>query len=401
MLLSFETSCLFSHIATKLTTDTFLISVLTPAGAAKNNRVVAVSLYPLLKESFKLCNDITEIMGVLIDRFMQLEIPDMVQVHEIFCRISKQFDELHVFYEWCQTMGIARSSEHPDVEKISRKKLDTMDEYIHEKAALLHGNRPLSFEPKAPEPAEETKEAEPEPEPDMNKIKALPPPEKFIEEPVKKEQERLKAEEKKTPEEVGNLLDIGNVTPNNEEHGDKFALALFDGATAKTSEVSVTPWEAFKDSSGDWETALVQSASHLPNQKASLPKGLDPLMLNGMYTQGMTTASSGFVTTGSASSVAFVSAGRPEVLALPAPPVAHIGTGTVSVNADPFAASLGIAPPTYVQMSEMEKKQRLLVQEQMMWQQYIRDGMQGHAVFAGVQQQNPYQYSTGGFTRTF
>ncbi|KAL0335160.1 UNVERIFIED_CONTAM: putative clathrin assembly protein [Sesamum radiatum] len=54
-----------------------------PTGAAKDNRVVHVALYPIIKESFQLCYDITEILGILIDRFMELEIPDMVKVHEI------------------------------------------------------------------------------------------------------------------------------------------------------------------------------------------------------------------------------------------------------------------------------------------------------------------------------
>ncbi|KAA0048001.1 putative clathrin assembly protein [Cucumis melo var. makuwa] len=77
---------------------------------------------------------------------------------------------------------------------------------------------------------------------------------------------------------------------------------------------------------------------------------------------------------GSASSVALTGLGNSKtpVLALPAP------DGIVrAVNQDPFAASLSIPPPSYVQMVEMEKKQHLLMQEQQLWQQYARDGMHG------------------------
>ncbi|KAG8368713.1 hypothetical protein BUALT_Bualt15G0074400 [Buddleja alternifolia] len=366
-----------------------------PTGAAKDNRVVHVALYPIVKESFQLCYDITEIMGVLIDRFMQLEVPDMVKIHEIFSRVSKQYDELDAFYVWCKTIGIARSSEYPDVEKIPQKKLDMMDDYIREKSTLSQ-KKTRSVEPK-PEPVEETQQPEPELEPelDMNAIKALPPPEGFIEENNKEEEEvkeEPKAETKKA-QEVGDLLNLGADAPSTQEQGDKLALALFDGGPIQNvPESTATPWEAFKESSstGDWELALVQSASHLSNQKASLPGGFNTLILDGMYQHGATThavASSGLVATGSASSVALGSAGKPAMLALPAPPTGDGGSTTG--NSDPFAASLGVAPPPYVQMSEMEKKQRLLVEEQIMWQQYARDGMQGQVGLGNVQP-NPY-----------
>ncbi|GER55500.1 ENTH/ANTH/VHS superfamily protein [Striga asiatica] len=368
-----------------------------PTGAAKENRVVCVALYPIVKESFQLCYDITEILGILIDRFMQLEIPEMVKVHHIFSRVSKQYDELDSFYAWCKTVGVARSSEYPDVEKISQKKLDMMDDFIHEKSALEQNRRPGSVEPE-PDP-----EPEPEAEPDMNSIKALPPPEEFPDEELEEEKKEMKEikkpkdedKEMRIAQEVGDLLNLGADGPTTEEHGDKLALALFDSGGQTTAAGSgKAPWEAFKDS-GDWETALVQSASHLSNQAARLPGGMDSMVLDGMYQQGRMTqavASSGLVATGSASSVAYGSAGRPAMLALPAP----AGGGETSSFADPFAASLGIAPPAYVQMSELEKKQRLLVEEQVMWQQYARDGMQGQV--GGLQQQhNVYPYNT----RTF
>ncbi|KAL0422341.1 UNVERIFIED_CONTAM: putative clathrin assembly protein [Sesamum latifolium] len=375
-----------------------------PTGAAKDHRVVHVALYPIIKESFQLSYDITEILGILIDRFMELEIPDMVKVHEIFSRVAKQYDELDAFHGWSKMAGIARTSEYPDVEKISQKKLDMMEEYIYEKSSMAQETGRSA----EPQPVEEVVE-EAEPEPDMNEIKALPPPEGFVEEKAEPEEvpEEVVEEpkEEKRSQEVGDLLNLGEDAPSTEEQGDKLALALFDGLGPATTAPgnAITPWEAFKQPSGDWETTLVQSASHLSNQKASLPGGFDTLILDGMYQQGATAqavASSGLVATGSASSVALGSAGRPAMLALPAPPAADGKAASSSGNTDPFAASLAVAPPAYVQMSEMEKKQRLLVEEQLMWQQYARDGMQGQVSLAKVQQ-NPYQFNAGGYTRTY
>lgn len=358
-----------------------------PTGAAKENRIVSVALYPIVKESFQLCYDITEMLAILIERFMEMELPEMMKVHHIFCRVSKQYDEVEEFYGWCKLVGIARSSECPELEKISQKKLDMMDDYIYHKSVM---GRPATPPP----------EPQPQPQQDMmiNSINALPPPpptpEVVEEKPIEEEQ----VEEAKTQEE-GDLLNLGEDAPTTLEYGDKLALALFDGGLpTTTTDSKATPWEAF-DESGDWEMALVQSGSRLSNQQLSLVGGLDTLILNGMYQQGemaQALASSGVIASGSASSVALGSAGRPSMLALPAPPSAE-GGATVC---DPFAASLSIAPPSYVEMSEMEKKQKLMVQEQVMWQQYARDGMQGEVGLSKANR-NSYPFNTGGHPTTY
>ncbi|KAL3515572.1 hypothetical protein ACH5RR_022474 [Cinchona calisaya] len=368
-----------------------------PTGVTKNNRLVMVALYQIVKESFQLYYDITEILGILIDRFVELDIPDSVKVYEIFCRVSKQYDELDMFYGWCKSVGIARASEYPDVEQIPQKKLDVMDEFIREKSIMAQNRKVKMNEPKPEaQPVQEINETKPEE--DMNAIKALPPPDVET-----KEEEEVKEEEKPKPktQDVGDLLNLGEDAPTTEECGDQLALALFDGNLSSANPpatTSTSAWEAFNET-GDWETALVQSASHLSNHQVSLPGGFNTMMLDGMYQQGATkqaVAASGVTATGSASSVAFGSAGRPAMLALPAPPSAD---GGHQPSADPFAASLSVAPPAYVQMSEMEKKQGLLVEEQIMWQQYARDGIQGPVGLAKVQQ-NIYQHYTGGYTGT-
>ncbi|KAG9457278.1 hypothetical protein H6P81_001786 [Aristolochia fimbriata] len=363
-----------------------------PTGGAKHNRVVIVALYPLVKESFRIYYDITEIMGILIDRFMEMEVSNCVKVYDIFSRIGKQFDELDGFYQWSKTVGIARSSEYPDVERITQKKLDIMDEFIRDKSALAQSRRLKTAAAQSkPEPAQDPqREAEEPPPEDMNGIKALPAP-------PEEQSGALREEEAKEGEEKDKqicctsttdlLINLQEGEMSFEEQGDKLALALFAGETTAAS-ASGPAWEAFKDessssSAADWETALVQSASHLSRQRPSLGGGFDTLMLDGMYQQPP--APNHAAPSGSASSMAYPIVNTPTTtttthepyLALPAPPPLVSGNAAV-VGGDPFAASNVIPPPSYVQMSEMEKKQQLLVEEQLMWQQYARDGMHGH-----------------------
>ncbi|KAL9855145.1 putative clathrin assembly protein [Arabidopsis thaliana] len=347
-----------------------------PTGNARNNRVVIVALYPIVKESFQIYYDVTEIMGILIERFMELDIPDSIKVYDIFCRVSNQFEELDQFYSWCKNMGIARSSEYPEIEKITQKKLDLMDEFIRDKSALEHTKQSKSVKSEADEDDDEarTEEVNEEQE-DMNAIKALPEPPPKEEEDVKPEEEaKEEVIIEKKQEEMGDLLDLGNTNGGEAgQAGDSLALALFDGPYASGSGSESGPgWEAFKDDSADWETAL-----------------------HGAVNAAVKT-STAYGASGSASSMAFGSAGRPAatMLALPAPATANGNAGNINspVPMDPFAASLEVAPPAYVQMNDMEKKQRMLMEEQMMWDQYSRDGRQGHMNLRQNQNQ-PYSYT--------
>ncbi|CAN0878581.1 Putative clathrin assembly protein At1g03050 [Linum grandiflorum] len=367
-----------------------------PTGNARYDRVVLVAMYPIVKESFTLYYDATEILAVLIDRFMDMDLPEAVKIYEIFCRVSKQFDELESFYSWCKTAAIARTSEYPDVERISHKKLELMDDFLRDKSMLSQTNRSADYE--SAEEEEEFKDA------DLvsteEDIKALPPPEEV--EPVPQVvDEVIKDEINQHQQGEADLLNLGEYAMSSEDHSNELALALFNGVPEASASTSTnTPaltWEAFNND--DWETALVESASSLAVQKPAFPGGFDMTLLDGMYQQGATTASLSGVAgygsvSGSASSVALGSAGRPAMLALPAPPTSTSSPG--GGFSDPFAASMAVPPPSYVQMSEMEKKQQLLREEQLMWQQYGANGMQGHVGF-GMVQQNSYS-NMGGYT---
>ncbi|KAJ6354652.1 hypothetical protein OIU77_005288 [Salix suchowensis] len=305
-----------------------------PTGLAKNNRMILIALYPVVKESFKLYSDICEVLAVLLDKFFDMEYPDCVKAFDAYTSAAKQIDELTAFYNWCKDTGVARSSEYPEVQRITGKLLETLEEFVRDR----------SKRPKSPERKEEAPPVpqEEEPVPDMNEIKALPAPEDFT--PPPPPETEPEPQQPQVPEDLVNLREDA-VTAD--DQGNRFALALFAGPPANN---------AAEPGKEDWELALVETASNLSRQKATLGGGFDPLLLNGMYDQGMVRQ--------------------------------HVGTaqlsGVQAVNQDPFAASLCVPPPSYVQMADMEKKQQLLVQEQVTWQQYARDGMQGQTSLAKI-----------------
>lgn len=355
-----------------------------PTGLARNSRMVLVALYPVVQESFKLYADICEVLAVLLDRFFDMEYEDCVKAFDTYASAAKQIDELVGFYNWCKDTGVARSSEYPEVQKITGKLLETLEEFVRDRAKAMKSPE------KKPVPL-----PEPEPEPDMNEIKALPPPENYTPPPAP---EPVPEPPKPKQQETGDLVDLREEVVTADAQGNRLALALFAGPVANSGNGN---WEAFngepevtsawqnpaaESGKADWELALVESASNLSKQKAAMGGGLDPLLLNGIYDQGMVRqhVSTAQLSGGSASSVALPGKSATPVLALPAP------DGSVqTVGGDPFSASLSVPPPAYVQMADIEKKQQLLVQEQMVWQQYAREGMQGQVSLTKI--------NTGGY----
>jgi len=197
------------------------------------------------------------------------------------------------------------------------------------------------------------------------------------------------------------LLDLDKPTISQQDQENRLALALFSG----TSQTSNSSWEAFGSDQGlqvsggalqsadsgkaGWELALVTSVSNLSKPtSATMAGGFDPLLLTSMYDQGATRQkqAAAAIPAGSASSVCIPNRPSSSFLALPAPPGAM---PLPESGEDPFAASVVIPPPSYVQIADMSKKQQLLVQEQMMWQKYQSDGMRGEQSFMKLYS-NPY-----------
>ncbi|KAF2310629.1 hypothetical protein GH714_015697 [Hevea brasiliensis] len=352
---------------------------------AKNSRLVLVSLYRVVKESFGLYVDICEALGLLLDRFTEMDYADCVKGFDMYVSAAKMIDELVGFYGWCRDIGIARSAEFPAVQRITDQLLGTLEGFLKEMTNKTS---------KGPERSKEEKVSiKQEPEPDMNEVKALPPPENYI--PTPPTEPQPKPQPHQITEDLVNLKDDA---VSADEQGNKLALALFNGPPTTCTNNS---WEAFpsngdsevtsawqtpaaESGKADWELALVESTSNLSKQKATLGGGMDPLLLNGMYDHGAVRqhVNTTQLSAGSASSVALPCPGKSAtpVLALPAPD----GTFQPVGNQDPFAASFAVPPPSYVQIADMERKQHLLVQEQQIWQQYGRDGMQGQVGLANI-----------------
>lgn len=203
---------------------------------------------------------------------------------------------------------------------------------------------------------------------------------------IEEEEEEDKDQEQEQEQHLLDLSDHGALK-SCEEHDNQLALALFNGSME---------WQEFKgeDEGDDWETALVQSAGVLSSRMPKLGGNLDMLLLDGLYQQSdQQMMMNRLVVDGSASSVALPVA-APAILALPALP------GAVGGDGDPFVASQAVPPPSYVQMSEMERKQMFMLEEQRAWEQYARDGMQGKLGFVKLQSNystpSQQQYRGGG-----
>ncbi|KAI4342016.1 hypothetical protein MLD38_026679 [Melastoma candidum] len=359
-----------------------------PTGEAKVNRVMFAALNPIVKESFQICGEMTAIVALLINRFADFDVPNSMKVYEIFCRVQKQVEDLYRFYSWCKHVGIAHTSEYPEVDLVSQKKLDLIDEFIRDKLDEAQRERAGRIERKHEEI--QTTEPDDAAEQDLFSIKALPPPEGFNETMVQGcniEQ----GENRENAQQEADLLGLGSDPVTGQDQGDILALALFGDAGPGAAPT----WEAFSDNrnKADWETALVQSLSNLSNRRTTMGGGFDMLLLNGMYQHGMWAAVANTNSMGRASSIAYCSDGRSQsILALPAPLTPN--ERTPNFFADPFVPSVTIMPPLYVQMSDMEKKQQLLVEEQLLWQRYTRDGLPG---WLGSAQLQANQHTMGGY----
>lgn len=360
-----------------------------PTGMAKVNRLVNIALYLVVRESFMLYTDIRDGLAILLDAFFDMEPRECSRVFDIYSRAAKQIDDLISFYGFCKALGICRTTEYPNVEKISDEMLETMEDFLRNRSDADRGfRRPRSPDPRASSPRHERRE---EADYELNGMKALPAPPLPADEPPP----AIPAA-KPIPVSVNtdgrnaDFLNINEPAISTEEHENKLALALFSGSETKVN----SKWESFsadgdqgtsvggagatgKVSNGaaGWELALLETESDLSKPSPStLAGGFNNLLLESLYEQGADRQKtlSATAPSGSASSVAMPGRPQSNFLALPAPPAA----ATV-LSEDPFAASVTVPPPAYVQMSELRQKQQLLVQEQQQWIQYQQSMMQG------------------------
>ncbi|KAJ1261238.1 hypothetical protein BS78_09G013400 [Paspalum vaginatum] len=350
-----------------------------PAGAARDSRVLLAALRPLLADTSRLHADLARVLAALRDRFFDdMDYPACVNTFETYVAAARQLDDLAAFYAWCDAAGVVRDSDFPDVNRVDENLLGTMEQFLRERGRAARDSAVVVHDG-ARDDGEHADTS--------SAVRALPAP------PSSAEAEPARSVPAKA---AADLVDLREPAASAAEQENKLALALFSAAPATTNATGTTTistWVAFpsdddapEDRRGpevaesawhqaaDWELALVETASTLSRHEAFLGGGMDALLLGGMYDHGAVRrqvaahAASG----GSASSVAVPLPAGP-VLMLPAPD----GTVQQAAGGDPFAASLAVPPPSYVQMADMESKQQLLVQEQQMWAQYRQGGMQG------------------------
>ncbi|KMT02814.1 hypothetical protein BVRB_8g193960 [Beta vulgaris subsp. vulgaris] len=328
----------------------------------KRRKIVILALTPVVEESFDLYCDICEGLSFLSDRFWGMEYLNSVKTYGTYATVAKQFDDLAEFYVWCKGVEVASLEDYPKVEHIiSDDLLRSMENFVKKKANELKSskNSTLNNSPIASKTLESSADGVKLHDQDPNAI----------------------------VEALGNSNVISEAS-SAKEKGENLALALYH---EDQTYIGNNPWEDFSDnadqsqitsawetpvaadlSNVNWELALVASCtSNLTIEKVDFGDSFDAFRLNGMYDQSVVRQLSGY---GSASSLALPWPEKREsaVLALPS-----TEESAEMVNQDPFTSSVTVPPPTYVQISEMEKKFQLLLEEQKIWQQYEADGKQG------------------------
>ncbi|KAL5076211.1 hypothetical protein RYX36_015195 [Vicia faba] len=111
-----------------------------PTGSAKNSRLVQISLYAVVQESFDLYKDINDGLGVVLDNFFNLPLSACVTAFNACVKSYKQFDELATFYIFCASIGIGRSYEYPCVQKVSEELMETLHAFLKDQASFHTNN---------------------------------------------------------------------------------------------------------------------------------------------------------------------------------------------------------------------------------------------------------------------
>ncbi|XP_041992149.1 clathrin coat assembly protein AP180-like [Salvia splendens] len=112
-----------------------------PTGCAKENRLVHVALYAVLKESFDLYKDISEGLSLILDSFFHLQYQNCVLAFQTCIKAVKQFEEVSSFFSLCKSLGIGRTSEYPIIQAISDELIESLQEFMKDKSSFT--NKPM------------------------------------------------------------------------------------------------------------------------------------------------------------------------------------------------------------------------------------------------------------------
>ncbi|RLM55248.1 hypothetical protein C2845_PM10G20390 [Panicum miliaceum] len=301
-----------------------------PEGAAFGNYLIQYALALVLKESFKIYCAVNDGIINLVDVFFDMTKLDAIKALDIYRRTGNLAKSLSDFYELCRGLELARNFQFPILREPPASFLGTMEEYIREAprtAPVPNGTieyRQLDFVPYQEEEEEQT------PEP-MSEVFDEPVAEEVPPEPEEEPQfaDDYDEDEPETPT-TADLLGLHEVNPAAAALEERNALAL---AIVPPSGSNNTPAISFGEisaGSSGWELALVtaRSSTSASSQltESKLAGGFDKLLLDSLYEDA---------------------ARRQQLAAMDA-----------SQQNDPFAMSVGVAPPTGVQMSVMAQQQQ-------------------------------------------
>ncbi|XP_075480122.1 clathrin coat assembly protein AP180-like [Primulina tabacum] len=115
-----------------------------PTGAAKTNRLVHISVYAVVQESFELYKDISDGLSLLLDSFFHLQHQNCVSAFQACIKASKQYQELSSFYDLCKSIGVGRTSEYPSVQTISEELIETLQEFLKDQSSFSCNAKPAN-----------------------------------------------------------------------------------------------------------------------------------------------------------------------------------------------------------------------------------------------------------------
>lgn len=108
----------------------------SPSGASRTNRMILISLYAIVQESFDLYKDVSDGLTLLLDSFFHLQYNLCVGAFEACIKASKQYEELINYYSYCQNLGVGRTSEYPSVQTISQELIETLQEFLKDQSSF-------------------------------------------------------------------------------------------------------------------------------------------------------------------------------------------------------------------------------------------------------------------------
>ncbi|KAG2608299.1 hypothetical protein PVAP13_4NG312450 [Panicum virgatum] len=291
-----------------------------PEGAAFGNYLIQYALALVLKESFKIYCAVNDGIINLVDVFFDMTKLDAVKALDIYRRTGNLAKSLSDFYELCRGLELARNFQFPILREPPASFLGTMEEYIREAPRTAPiPNETIEYRQLDFVPYQEEEEQTPEP---MLEVFAEP-----VAEEVPPE-----------PEEPQFADDYDEDEPETPTTADLLGLHEVNSAAAALEESNALALAIVPPGSSGWELALVtaQPSTSASSQltESKLAGGFDKLLLDSLYEDAARRQQEQQASTGA--------------------------YGYGSGQKDPFAMSIGVAPPTGVQMSVMAQQQQAM-----------------------------------------